>query len=62
MCVVQCSKEQQDHLALAVTNPVYALLLKLWPWHPKAKRNQHNKKMLMKVRLQGVLLATLTFY
>ena len=49
-CVaMQTSKEQQDDLALAFTNPFYALLLVVWPWHPRAKRFKHNQATVWKV-------------
>jgi len=46
---MQTSKEQQDDIALAFTNPFYALLLVAWPWHPRAKRFKHNQATVWKV-------------
>lgn len=46
---MQTSKEQQDDIALAFTNPFYALLLVVWPWHPRAKRFQRNQATVWKV-------------
>ena len=46
---MQTSKEQQDDFALAFTNPFYALLLVVWPWHPRAKRFQRNQATVWKV-------------
>ncbi len=46
---MQTSKEQQDDIALTFTNPFYALLLVVWPWHLRAKRFQHNQATVWKV-------------
>ena len=46
---MQTSKEQQDDIALTFTNPFYALLLVVWPWHPGAKRFQRNQATVWKV-------------
>ncbi len=46
---MQTSKEQQDDIALTFTNPFYALLLVVWPWHPRAKRFQRNQATVWKV-------------
>ncbi len=46
---MQTSKEQQDDLAWAYTNPFYALLLVVWPWHPRAKRFKRNQATVWKV-------------
>lgn len=46
---MQTSKEQQDDIALTFTNPFYALLLIVWPWHPRAKRFQRNQATVWEV-------------
>ncbi|KAL0048837.1 hypothetical protein WJX82_000386 [Trebouxia sp. C0006] len=50
--MLQTSKEQQDDIALTFTNPFYALLLVVWPWHPRAKRFQHNQATVWKRGVQ----------
>ena len=46
---MQHIKDYQDHLTLAFTNPAYALLLYLFPWHPKAKRAKRSIAEIKKV-------------
>ena len=39
---MQHLKRYQDHLTLSFTNPVHALMLKLFPWQAQAKRVKHS--------------------
>jgi len=48
---MQHLKKYQDDLTVAFTNPLFALLLWLYPWHPRAKQAKATFLELTKVPL-----------
>lgn len=48
---MQHLKKYQDDLTVAFTNPLFALLLWLCPWHPRAKQAKATFLELTKVPL-----------
>ena len=48
---MQHQKEHQENMNLLLTNPLLALLLAIWPWHPQARKAKIAGRAVAQVRL-----------